>query len=83
MRNILAAEQIFYFADFELALCIAGIPAVGLALIADRRQPVRVDGQPKQLMRMRTYKVQHQRSSSSVSGVVAATSNRTSCTGAF
>jgi len=70
VRNVLSTEQIFHFAHFEFALGIAGVAAVGLALVADGRQAVRVDGQPEQLVRMRAQAVGSVRCSmsSSVSG---------------
>lgn len=52
MRNVFPAEQIFHFPHLELALGIARITAVGLAFVTDRRQPVRVDSQAKQLVLM-------------------------------
>ena len=51
--NILATEQIFHFAHFELTLGIAGVAAVGLALVADGREAVRVNGQAEQLVLVR------------------------------
>ena len=50
VRNVLATEQILHLAHFELALGVARIAAVGLALVADRGEAVRVDGQAEQLV---------------------------------
>jgi hypothetical protein len=52
VRDVLAAEQVFHFAHFELALGVARIAAVGLALVADRGEAVGVDGQAEQLVLM-------------------------------
>ncbi len=48
--NVLPAEQVLYLAHFELALGKAGVAAVGLALVADGREAVGVDGQAEQLV---------------------------------
>src|SRR5690606_1437079 len=48
--NVFAAEQVFHFADFELALGEAGITAVGFALVANRGQAIRIDGEAEQLL---------------------------------
>src|SRR5690554_3824528 len=56
VRDILAAEQVFHLANLEFALGETGIAAVGATLIANARQPVRVDGQPEQLVLVRTQR---------------------------
>ena len=42
--DVFLAEQVLHLAHFELALGEAGIAAVGFAFVANRRQPVGVDG---------------------------------------
>lgn len=54
VRDVFPAEQVFHFPDLELALREARIAAVGLALVADGGEPVRVDGQAEQLVTMGT-----------------------------
>src|SRR5690606_8211742 len=49
-RDVLALEQLLHLAHLELALGEAGVAAVGLALVADGGEPVRVDGQAEQLL---------------------------------
>src|SRR5690606_26917550 len=56
VRDILAAEQVFHLANLEFALGETGIAAVGATLIANARQPVRVDGQSEQLVLVRTQR---------------------------
>ena len=50
VRDVFAAEQVFHLAHLELALGVAGVAAVGLALVADGGQAVGVDGQAEQLV---------------------------------
>lgn len=52
MRNILPPEQILHLPYLELALRKARIPAIGLPLMPNSRQPIRIDGQAKQLVLM-------------------------------
>lgn len=47
--DVFTAEQTLHFAHFELALGIAGIAAIGLALVADSGEAIRIDGQAEQL----------------------------------
>ncbi len=54
MRDVFPAEQVFHFPYLELALGKACVAAVGLALVADGGEPVRVDGQAEQLVTMGT-----------------------------
>ena len=50
MRNVFTLEQTLNLTHFKLALGVAGILAIGFALVANGGQAVRVDGQAEQLV---------------------------------